>query len=229
MKLKLTAILVFQSIAFSAAHRDFALLDCAKEFPEATLQSLVPKAGAQDVGAAFRNAAWSQERIDELYSCLSAGTIPQDNPNVAAEFHHGAVIFPTEGGHERFIRFVGRLGIPLSAQGINAFAETLWKGKKFGKDPFGEPMLVNNVARNWFFPAKVYLGQSILDARKPSIIIDYVYSDDLPGYRDAVDFVASRKGLTIRDEIRMVQPGLYLGRAYLDGVFGLNFVLYKKP
>jgi hypothetical protein len=32
----------------------------------------------------------------------------------------------------------------------------------------------------------------------------------------------------VRDEIRMVRPGFYLGRAYLDRVFGLNFTLYNK-
>jgi hypothetical protein len=32
----------------------------------------------------------------------------------------------------------------------------------------------------------------------------------------------------VRDEIRMVRPGLYLGRAYMDHAFILNFVLYNK-
>jgi hypothetical protein len=78
------------------------------------------------------------------------------------------------------------------------------------------------------FPAKLYCGQSLLDARRESIIIDYAYSDELPGYRDNVDFLAGRNGLKVRDEVRMVRPGLYLGRAYMDRAFVLNFVLENK-
>ena len=34
-------------------------------------------------------------------------------------------------------------------------------------------------------------------------------------------------GLRIRDEIRMVRPGLYLGRAYVNRAFLLNFTLFN--
>jgi len=33
--------------------------------------------------------------------------------------------------------------------------------------------------------------------------------------------------LQVRDEIRMVRPGFYLGRAYTGKVFLLNFTLYN--
>ena len=33
------------------------------------------------------------------------------------------------------------------------------------------------------FPAKLYCGQSLLDGRRESVIIDYAYNDDLPGYQ----------------------------------------------
>ena len=39
---------------------------------------------------------------------------------------------------------------------------------------------------------------------------------------------AGRDGFEIRDEIRMVRPGFYLGRAYIKRVFVLNFTLYNK-
>ncbi len=42
------------------------------------------------------------------------------------------------------------------------------------------------------------------------------------------DVLAGREGLEIRDEIRMVRPGFYLGRAYIKKVFALNFTLYNK-
>jgi hypothetical protein len=60
------------------------------------------------------------------------------------------------------------------------------------------------------------------------VIIDYAYTDEIPGYRERPDFLAGRRGVQIRDEIRMVRPGFYLGRAYLGKVFVLNFVLYNK-
>ena len=78
------------------------------------------------------------------------------------------------------------------------------------------------------FPAKLYCGQSLLDGRRESIIIDYAFTDDLPGYREKPDALAGRDGFEIRDEIRMVRPGFYLGRAYIKRVFVLNFTLYNK-
>ena len=78
------------------------------------------------------------------------------------------------------------------------------------------------------FPAKLYCGQSLLDGRRESIIIDYAYNDDLGElYHANPDNLVGRKGMRIRDEIRMVRPGFYLGRAYLNRVFALNFTLYN--
>ena len=83
--------------------------------------------------------------------------------------------------------------------------------------------------RVWLlFPAKLYCGQSLLDGRRESVIIDYAYSDELPGYRERPDSLASRNALGVRDEIRMVRPGFYLGRAYSNRVFLLNFTLYNR-
>jgi hypothetical protein len=76
------------------------------------------------------------------------------------------------------------------------------------------------------FPAKLHCGQSLLDGRRESVIIDYAYTDDVPGYMEKPDALAGRGGLAIRDEIRMVRPGFYLGRAYANRVFLLNFTVY---
>jgi len=78
------------------------------------------------------------------------------------------------------------------------------------------------------FPAKVYCGQSLLDSRRESVIIDYAYTDEIEGFRKSPDSLAGRGGLRIRDEIRMVRPGLYLGRAYANRAFLLNFTLYNE-
>ena len=77
------------------------------------------------------------------------------------------------------------------------------------------------------FPARLYCGQSLLDSRRESIIIDYFFTDELPGYRQRPDYLAGRNGLKVRDEIRMVRPGLYLGRAYVGRVLLVNFFLYN--
>lgn len=78
------------------------------------------------------------------------------------------------------------------------------------------------------FPAKLFCGQSLMDSRRESIIIDYLFSDEIEGYRKSPDSLAGRGGLKVRDEIRMVRPGLYLGRAYANKLFLLNFVLHNQ-
>lgn len=77
------------------------------------------------------------------------------------------------------------------------------------------------------FPAKLYCGQSLLDGRRESIIIDYMFSDEIAGYQKGPDSLAGRGGLQVRDEIRMIRPGFYLGRAYVHKAFLLNFTLYN--
>jgi hypothetical protein len=79
------------------------------------------------------------------------------------------------------------------------------------------------------FPAKLHCGQSLLDSRRESIIIDYAYNDDLEEiFREEPDHWVNRRGLRIRDEIRMVRPGFYLGRAYINRAFILNFTLLNE-
>ena len=57
---------------------------------------------------------------------------------------------------------------------------------------------------------------------------DVTFTDEIPGYRERPDYLAGRNGFQVRDEIRMVRPGFYLGRAYIGRVFLLNFTLYNK-
>ncbi|MFI5361358.1 MAG: hypothetical protein ACHQ49_05255 [Elusimicrobiota bacterium] len=95
------------------------------------------------------------------------------------------------------------------------FFSFLWQGKVFERADEGTTTLVNKTFLGKSFAAKVYVGASLLDG-KDSIIIDY---KDTP-------FKPFR---IIRDEIREVAPGIYLGYAYLRGidyapiVFALNF------
>lgn len=190
-------------------------------------------------------ASLSQEQLDQIYARLSAGPIP-DGP------FDGQVIFPRgSSGKIRAAEILGGLkGLAMNLQGktLETVAEHLWRGKVF----YREQRILRNRIEDlaplrpivgsgaipkidvdgedaWLlFPAKLYCGQSLLDSRRESIIIDYAFSDELPGYRETPDFLAGRRGLKVRDEIRMIRPGLYLGRAYLDRAFGLNFVLHNK-
>jgi hypothetical protein len=133
---------------------------------------------------------------------------------------------------------------------VEGLGRTLWKGKVFYRDqrvlrnriedlallaplvdgPLGDIPKIEVGGRDaWLlFPAKLYCGQSLLYSRRESIVIDYAFTDQIEGYREKPDFLAGRRGLKIRDEIRMVRPGFYLGRAYADRAFLLNFTLYDK-
>ena len=186
-----------------------------------------------------------QEELDQLYARLGSGPIP-NGP------FEGEIVFPRgSSGKLRAAEIIGGLkglGVNFKGKMLETAGEALWKGKVFYRD---EGVLRNRIkdlailrpvigsgsipkidvdGRDaWLlFPAKLYCGQSLIDSRRESIIIDYAFTDEIPGYREKPDFLAGRRGLKVRDEIRMVRPGLYLGRAYMDHAFILNFVLYSK-
>ena len=92
------------------------------------------------------------------------------------------------------------------AQLVSLFA---WQGKIFDAEkgflrnqilPFGLKAIV----------AKVYVGDSWLDG-KPCIVIDY----------SETSLLASR----VRDEARLLQPGLYLGKVYWNQTRLIDFAL----
>ena len=191
-------------------------------------------------------AKLDQEQLDQIYARLPAGPIPDGA-------FEGRILLPRgESGKFRLSEIVGGftgLGLHLKGLLIEDVGEALWRGKVFFRDERvlrnriedlsilkkmglveGEPKKMNYGGKEtWLlFPAKLYCGQSLLDARRESIIIDYFFTDEIPGYQESPDFLAGRRGLKVRDEIRMIRPGLYLGRAYLDRAFGLNFTLYDK-
>jgi hypothetical protein len=192
-------------------------------------------------------ANYSQEQIDQIYARLIAGPIP----NGAFD---GGMFFPKNArGDRRLAEVVGGLpglAVEVESHKLEALGQTLWRGKVFYRD---ERLLRNRIEDvsllqpiidgdldsiekiqvagrdQWLmFPARLYCGQSLLDGRRESIIIDYAFTDELPGYRERPDYLAGRNGFQIRDEIRMVRPGFYLGRAYAGKAFLLNFTLYNE-
>src|SRR3546814_11757472 len=103
----------------------------------------------------------------------------------------------------------------------------LWKGKVFyrdqrllrnriedtrllqplvGSDLGDIPKTTMNGEDQWLlFPAKLYCGQSLLDSRRESIIIDYAFTDTLPAYRETPDFLAGPNALKVPDALRMLR------------------------
>ena len=191
--------------------------------------------------------AFDQEQIDQIYARLTAGPIP-DGP------FDGGLFFPKgTSGEKRIAEIIG--GLPGLAAGVKTeklelIGKHLWRGKMFYRDervlrnriddtvllkPLIEgdlstiPKVTVNGKEQWLmFPARLYCGQSLLDSRRESVLIDYFYTDEIAGYRERPDYLAGRRGLQVRDEIRMLRPGFYLGRAYLGKIFLLNFTLYNK-
>lgn len=92
------------------------------------------------------------------------------------------------------------LGVILSWLG-----NRLWKGKIVDKSGHG---LINKVLGLKLISALVYRGTSWSDG-KPSIVIDYLHT--------------SLVAFFIRDEIRCVAPGLYLGKVYIRMPFRYRF------
>ncbi len=191
-------------------------------------------------------ATLDQEQLDQIYARLAAGPIPDGA-------FDGRILMPRgSSGKFRLTEIVGGFaGTTLHLKGlvVEDIGETLWRGKVFFREERvlrnriedltllkkaglveGDPKKMNYAGKEtWLlFPAKLYCGQSLLDARRESIIIDYFFTDEIPGYQENPDYLAGRRGLKVRDEIRMIRPGLYLGRAYLDKVFALNFILHDK-
>lgn len=218
-----------------ASKPDFARVEYEYPIPLKELVKVTPK----------YLASLNQEELDQLYARLGSGPIP-DGP------FDGEIVFPRgSSGKLRAAEIIGGLkglGVNFKGRMLETAGEALWKGKVFYRNdkvlrnriedlavlrpvigPGDIPKIDVDGKDAWLlFPAKLYCGQSLIDSRRESIIIDYAFTDDLPGYRERPDFLAGRRGLKVRDEIRMVRPGLYLGRAYMDHAFILNFVLYNK-
>lgn len=219
-----------------AGKPDFAELEHQYPVTPQQLDSLTPE----------NLAKLSQEEVDQIYARLTAGPIPDGA-------YEGGFFLADGGGVRRIAEVLGGLkgaAVNIKLNKLEYVGQALWKGKVFFKeqgilrnmirdreylklvidgDPDSLPTTNVNGVQTWLlFPAKVYCGQSLLDSRRESIIIDYAFSDEVEGYREKPDFLAGRRGLKVRDEIRMIRPGFYLGRAYMGRVFVLNFTLFNK-
>lgn len=186
----------------------------------------------------------AQWEVDQLYARLTAGPIP-DGP------WQGRFFFAEGGGPRKLSEALGGVRARLvdaKLEHLDRIGESLWKGKVFYRSQgvlrnmiehertlakvFGVP--VSRMRRETIdgrevallFPARLYCGDSLYDPRRSSVIIDYADSADIEGYLPEIDAIAGRDGLAVRDEIRRVRPGFYLGRAYANGRMLLTFTLY---
>jgi hypothetical protein len=192
---------------------------------------------------------FNQEQVDQIYARLTAGPIPDGS-------HDGNLFFPKgDTGKLRIAEILGGVkgfAAGLEVEKLTLLGRALWKGKVFYRDQrvlrnridhlellqdfFPNPaeeaqirtLAANGKTDQLYFPAKLYCGQSLFDSRRESIIIDYAFSDELAGYHEIPDKLGGREGLLIRDEIRMVRPGFYLGRAYMGDSFLLNFTVFNQ-
>ena len=225
------------SVRFASDPMDFARLEHDLPLTVEERAALTPE----------RLAEYSQEQVDQIYARLTAGPIPDGA-------YDGDLFFPR--GTDSETRLGEIIGGPvksrLASLGVRkteGLGRMLWKGKMFyrnerllrnriedlaviapltGGNAEGiQKQTVNGRDTYLLFPAKLYCGQSLLDGRRESVIIDYMFTDELPGYRENPDALGGRQGVRIRDEIRMVRPGFYIGRAYMNRIFGLNFTLYN--
>ena len=93
-----------------------------------------------------------------------------------------------------------------------------WQGKVFDLFPPNQEngILLNKITpfSLTFIVAKVYKGASWMD-QKETIVIDY----------SRTSFFAQK----IRDEIREVEPGVYLGKVWWGKTRILDFALSRKP
>jgi hypothetical protein len=217
------------------------------DFAEAEYRyPLSPKARMTLTPSNIRN--YNQEQVDQIYARLTAGPIPNGS-------YDGDLFFPKGiSGKQRLEEIAGGLKGKLAGlelEKMTILGRMLWKGKVFYRDQrvlrnridhlnlleefFPDPqhkealrqLSANGTTDHLYFPAKLYCGQSLMDSRRESVIIDYAFTDDIEGYRQVPDMLAGREGLLVRDEIRMVRPGFYLGRAYAANAFLLNFTLFN--
>jgi hypothetical protein len=220
-------------IRFAPAGTDSATLRSQYALSDAERASLTPET--------LRRL--SQEQIDQIYARLSTGPMP-DGP------FRGDLFFPRDRDRRVLVGDMpGTLPGPLAdiaTVPVEQLGKAFWRGKVFFKSQgilrnriedlvVLRPLIKNSETipkltfdgqTTWLlFPARVSCGDSLLDPAHRSIVIDYAKGSEVEGYREIPDRLAGPEGLDIRDEVRRVRPGLYLGRAYFHKQFGLNFTL----
>jgi hypothetical protein len=221
---------------------DFAALeaDPGTRIPEKALARLMPDD--------FTKGGLDQECVDRIYASLPSGQMPE----LGIEYE--SVAFSPDGGG---FQALAELLLPqkgakaalsrMIASNLSALPNALVRGMVFSQTQGGEhpeyeaksrldraallilaPAQALHLGKELFFPAHVYCGQSLLDSRRESIVIDPAYPEDFSDFKAGVDEIPSHAGMNLREEIRMIRPGLYLGRIYGARVYLMSFLLYNS-
>lgn len=162
----------------------------------------------------------AQWQIDQLYARLDGGPIPDGD-------WQGSFFFADGLGPRSFVEGIENLDLvlPIDPDALSRFGETLWLGKRFSRDeglarspvdPDSDLLELFGISLELplLFPATLSSAESLHDPRKPSIVVDYSETHTYEGYTKEIDYLAGPNGLAIRDEMRRVRPGFYLGIAY---------------
>jgi hypothetical protein len=210
----------------------------------ATLRNAYPLSDTERLALTPDNLrALTQEQVDQIYARLSSGALPDGA-------FRGDLFFPRDRSGRARIRDLADPAPGLLAHVAALRAErlgrVLWKGKVFFREQklvrnrIDDRLLLRPIIRDsdtipkltfdgettWLlFPARLSCGESRFDSTRPSIVVDYSEAPKLDGYRPVPDRLAGPDALNIRDEVRIVRPGFYLGRAYFGRRFALNFTL----
>jgi hypothetical protein len=241
-------------IACSAAVAAFVLAGCGAEPPRirfapdgtdvTRLRSDFPLSDAERLALTPDTIKrLNQAELDQIYLRLESGPIP-DGP------FRGDLFFPRDARQD--VRLGELEGVPrdslgtLAAMRLENLGRMLWRGKVFFRsqgvlrnriediailrplipESHTIPKLTFDGQTTWLlFPAALSCGDSRFDTTRKSIVIDYAKGPTIEGYREIPDALAGPERLEIRDEVRLIRPGFYLGRAYFRGRFGLNFTL----
>lgn len=169
----------------------------------------------------------SQSKLDAFYKEIEAGSKIPDG------VFNGKVQIASRESKIKIIEKIRDIFPDYSQNIEESFLERVWAGKIFYRQNINSAILFNRIREaqqiKLMFPAHVYFGRSLFDTNKHSVIIDYKYNQDIEGYNPKRDWIVNESALAIRDEVRQVKDGLYLGRAYLKSKFLLNFVLEAVP
>jgi hypothetical protein len=220
-------------VRFAPPGTDVAALRNAYQLSDAERLALTPE----------NLRALTQEQVDQIYARLASGALPDGA-------FRGDLFFPRGRNGRARIRDLADPSPGLLAHVAALRAErlgrVLWKGKVFFRSErvvrnrIDDRLLLRPIIRDsdtipkltfdgettWLlFPARLSCGESRFDPTRPSIVVDYSEAPNLEGYRPVPDRLAGPDALNIRDEVRIIRPGFYLGRAYFGTRFALNFTL----
>jgi hypothetical protein len=221
------------ALRFAPPGTDVAVLRKAYQLSDAERLALTPE----------NLRTLTQVQVDQIYARLTSGALPDGA-------FRGDLFFPRDRSGRARIRDLADPAPGLLAHVAALRAErlgrVLWKGKVFFRmqrivrNRIDDRLLLRPIIRDsdtipkltfdgettWLlFPARLSCGESRFDQTRPSIVVDYSEAPKLEGYRPVPDRLAGPEGLNIRDEVRIIRPGFYLGRAYFGKRFALNFTL----